>query len=48
MTSIKMLLAAGADGSIKDMRGKKAFQYSTNPQVHCVCVCVCVCVFVLV
>ena len=32
--SIKMLLEKGADVNIKDMRGKKAYQYSQNPEVR--------------
>ena len=34
VASLKMLLAAGADVNIRDMRGKRAFQYSTNPEVR--------------
>ena len=32
--AIKMLLESGADTSITDMRGKKAYQYSQNPELR--------------
>jgi len=34
LLSIKMLLAAGADATIADMRGKKPYTYSQNPEVR--------------
>jgi hypothetical protein len=32
--AIKMLLAAGADVNVRDLRGKKPYQYSMNPTVR--------------